>query len=151
MSFREPLLTVDVIVVGYGAAEASAALTAHEHGAETIILETFVEGLLENPPWLESLGGELEVYNFKQDPTLSYYIPNLTFPGLPSAKGLELAALHLKQTETCPEPTGGHRLWNLLDRHVKSRGIKVMVSTPVQELVKNSRGEIIGVVARSLL
>lgn len=108
MSFREPLLTVDVIVVGYGAAGASAALTAHEHGAETIILEkmpraggnslvssanmvfpqnpaladkfadylnevnfgtterelvdTFVEELLENPAWLESLGGELEIY-----------------------------------------------------------------------------------------
>lgn len=148
MSFRESLLTVDVIVVGYGAAGASATLRAHEHGAETIILEkmpraggnslvssanmvfpqnpaladkfadylnevnfgtterelvdTFVEGLLENPAWLESLGGELEIYDFKQDPTLSYYIPNLTFPGLPSAKGLELVALHLKQTETCP-------------------------------------------------
>lgn len=193
MSFREPNLSVDVIVVGYGAAGAAAALSAHEHGAETIILEkmpqpggnsyvssanmifpqttadaskfadylnevnfgtterelveTFIEGLLENPAWLESLGGELEDYDFKQDPSLSYYIPNLTFPGLPSAQGLELVAKHLKQTETCPEPTGGSRIWKLLDRNVRSRGIKVMLSTPVKELVKNELSEIIGVVA----
>ncbi|WP_414586582.1 FAD-binding protein [Scytonema sp. PCC 10023] len=155
MNFREANITVDVIVVGYGAAGAAAALTAHEHGAETLILEkmlcpggnslvssanmvfpkntadadkfadylnevnfgttepelvdTFVKGLLENSAWLESLGGELEIYDgFKQDPSISYYIPNLTFAGLPSAQGLELVALHLKQTETCPEPTGGN-------------------------------------------
>lgn len=193
MSFRSANMSVDVIVVGYGAAGAAAALTAHDQGAETIILEkmqqpggnslvssanmvfpqntavadkfadylnevnfgtterelvdTFVQGLLENPAWLESLGGELEIYDFKQDPSLSYYIPNLTFPGLPSAQGLELVTKHLKQTETCPEPTGGNRIWKLLDRNVRSRGIKIMVSTPVKELVKNSRGEIIGVVA----
>jgi succinate dehydrogenase/fumarate reductase flavoprotein subunit len=62
---------------------------------------------------------------------------------------LELVAKHLKQTETCPEPTGGARLWKLLARHVTSRGIKVMVSTPVKELVKNERGETFGVVALS--
>lgn len=39
MSFREANITVDVIVVGYGAAGAAAALTALEHGAETLILE----------------------------------------------------------------------------------------------------------------
>lgn len=193
MSFRSANMTVDVIVVGYGAAGGAAALTAHEHGAETIILEkmpqpggnsyvssanmvfpntadadkfadylnevnfgtterelvdTFVKGLLENPAWLESLGGELEIYDgFKQDPSLSYYIPSKTFAGLPSAQGLEIVAKHLKQTETCPEPTGGNRIWKLLDRHVRSCGIKVMVSTPVKELVKSDRGEIIGVVA----
>ncbi|MGB3205507.1 MAG: FAD-binding protein [Crinalium sp.] len=196
MNFSEPNLTVDVIVIGYGAAGGAAAITAHDHGAETIILEkmshgggnsyvssanmvfpkdpadadkfanylnevnfgttepeivdTFVNGLLENPAWLESLGGELEINNyFKEDPSLSYYIPNKTFPGLPSAQGLEIVAQHLKQTENCPEPTGGHRIWNLLDKNIRARGIKVMVSTAVKELVKNSHGEIIGVIANS--
>jgi len=116
---------------------------------EPELVDTFVRGLLENSAWLESLGGELEIYDFKQDPSLSYYIPNLTFPGLPSAQGLELVAKHLKQTETCPEPTGGARIWKLLARHITSRGIKVMLSTPVKELVKNERGEILGVVALS--
>lgn len=196
MIFREPDLTVDVIVVGYGAAGAAAALTAHDNGAETVILEkmpqpggnsyvssammifpknaddadkfanylnevnfgtterelvdTFVNELLENPAWLESLGAELEIYEYeKDDPSLSYYIPNLTFPKLASASGLELVLKRLKQTETCPEPTNGHRVWKLLDRHIRSSGIKVMVSTPVKELVKNDRGEIIGVIANN--
>lgn len=54
---------------------------------ERELVDTFVRGLLENPAWLESLGGELEIYDFKQDPTLSCYIPKLTCPGLPSAQG----------------------------------------------------------------
>lgn len=44
MSFPEPNIIVDVIVVGYGAAGAAAALTAHEHGAQTIILEKMPRG-----------------------------------------------------------------------------------------------------------
>ena len=54
---------------------------------EPELVDTFVRGLLENPAWLELLGGELEIYDFKQDPTLSCYIPSLTCPGLPSAQG----------------------------------------------------------------
>jgi succinate dehydrogenase/fumarate reductase flavoprotein subunit len=187
-------LTVDVIVVGYGAAGGAAAITAHDQGAETLVLEKmdqpggnslvssanmifpenpgnadqfadylhevnfgtterelvdrFVAGLMENPAWLQSLGGQLENYDYKsENPSLSYYIPDVTFPALPSAKGLKLVAKRLQQTETCPQPTGGDRLWNLLDRNARSRGIKIMVSTPITELVKNDQGEVIGVKA----
>jgi succinate dehydrogenase/fumarate reductase flavoprotein subunit len=187
-------LSVDVIVVGYVAAGGATAITTHDQGAETVILEKmkqpggnslvssanmifpeapaaadqfadyfhevnfgttnrklvdrFIQGLLENPAWLESLGGKLETYDYKsENPSLSYYIPNVTFPALPSAKGLKLVAKRLQQTETCPQSTGGDRLWKLLDRNARSRGIKIMVSTPVTQLVKNDQGEVIGVKA----
>lgn len=78
----EGLDEVDVLVIGYGAA---AALAAH-HGE----LEE-----LEDPP---------------TGPLSSYYIPNLTFPHLPTAQGLRLVLRRLKQTERCPQPTGGARM-----------------------------------------
>ncbi|QDE93948.1 hypothetical protein BHS06_04140 [Myxococcus xanthus] len=186
---------VDVIVVGYGAAGGAAALTAHQHGAETLIIEkmaqpggnslvssammiypvdpaqaeqfatylhevtygttprelvdTFVQGLLENPAWFESLGGELEVYDYKTvDPSISYYIPDKTFAQLPSAQGLQLHLRRLKQGPVAPQPTGGARIWHLIDKNVRSRGIQVWTDTPVKELVRDSWGTIIGVIAR---
>lgn len=44
MNLREANITVDVIVVGYGAAGAAATLSAHKHGAQTIILEKMPRG-----------------------------------------------------------------------------------------------------------
>lgn len=187
-------IEADVIVVGYGAAGGTAALTAHEHGSDTLILEkqdqpggnslvssammiypsdpgqaeqfadylhqvtygttarelvdTFVEGLLQNPDWFRSLGGELEQYDYKTvDPTISYYIPDLTFPGIPAARGLKLELRRLKQTPLTPQPTGGARIWHLIDRHVRDRGIRVMTGTRVVDILKNPAGEVTGVVA----
>jgi succinate dehydrogenase/fumarate reductase flavoprotein subunit len=194
MANDTPFLTSDVIVVGYGAAGGSAALTAYDNGAKTLILEkmdqpggnslvssammvypqdptdvdkltgyltevcngvvdpeliqTFVTGLMENEAWFETLGGELEVYDYKtQDPSYSYYIPDVTFFQIPQAQGLNLVLKHLKQTATVPEPTGGSRVWHLLNREIEKRDIKVLRSTPVKRLVKNDAGEIIGVMA----
>src|SRR5919202_668064 len=125
-------ITVDVIVIGYGAAGAAAAITASEDGAETLIIEkmqhpggnayvssanmvfpkntedtdkladylnevnfgttepelvdTFVRGLLENPAWLESLGGELEIYDFKQDLHFRTAFLTSPFQGYPVLK-----------------------------------------------------------------
>ncbi|MYM22183.1 FAD-dependent oxidoreductase [Duganella sp. FT135W] len=185
----------DVIVIGYGSAGGTSALTAARHGVQVLLLEkadqaggnslvssammtypileeqkqqfvdylhqvthgttpkelvqTFVDGLLLNPQWFRDLGGELEVYDYKQtDPSISYYIPDKTFPQLPAAKGLNLQLRRLKQTATVPERTGGARVWHLINRNVeKEKNIQVMTGTAVVEIVKNTMGQVIGVIA----
>src|SRR3989442_658063 len=192
-SMIAPSREVDVVVAGYGAAGGTAALTAHDAGAEVLILEkldqpggnslvssammifptdpsqaprlaeylhrvtcettdrslidTFVEGLMKNPEWFESLGGELETYDYtKVDPTISYYIPNKTFYAIPPMD-LTLELRHLKQTARCPQPTGGARVWHLLDGHIRKRGIPVWTGTPVLDAVRDRDGEVTGVMA----
>ena len=116
---------------------------------EREIVDAFVDGLLENPEWYQKMGGELQVFLFPPA-TISLYIPNKTYSNIPEAQGLELELRNLKETETCPEHTGGDRVWNLFDRQIKkSDGIKIMLSTPAKELVKNDKGEIVGVIAES--
>lgn len=116
---------------------------------EREIVDAFVDGLLENPEWYKKMGGELQVFLFPPA-TISLYIPNKTYANIPEAQGLELELRNLQETETCPEHTGGDRVWNLLDRQIKkSDGIKVMLSTPAKELVKDDKGEIVGVIAES--
>ena len=113
---------------------------------EREIVDVFVDGLLQNPDWYKQMGGELEIFLFPPA-SCSLYIPNKTYSGIPEAQGLQLELRCLKQTETCSEHAGGDRVWHLLDRQIKKRGIKVMTATPVKELVKNEKGEITGVIA----
>lgn len=181
---------VDVLVVGYGAAGAAAALAAHEAGARVLVLEkcpqpggnslvssantvyprnpadvarfirylievcegttpaevieTYVRGLLKIPGWLAAMGGELEDLD---DPTMgSYYIPNLTFPQLPSAQGLHLVLRRLKQTPRCSQPTGGARMWHLLDRWLCTRSIPVRCANAVCDLAVDRVGRVSGAV-----
>ncbi len=122
-------------------------LTAVSFGTvEREIVDAFVDGLMENPEWYKKMGGELEIFLFPPA-SCSLYIPNKTYSQIPEAQGLELELRCLKQTETCPEHTGGDRVWHLLNREVEKRGIKVMMSAPAKELVKNQEGEITGVIA----
>jgi succinate dehydrogenase/fumarate reductase flavoprotein subunit len=187
---------VDVVVVGYGAAGAAAALAAHEAGARVLVVEklpqpggnslvssantiypptpadatplarylvevcegttpadlidTYVAGLLELPGWLASMGGELEDLH---DPSIgsfsSYYLPNLTFPQLPSARSLRVVLRRLRRTQRCPQPTGGARMWNLLDGELQRRGISVRCATKVCELLTDVAGWVRGVVVES--
>jgi succinate dehydrogenase/fumarate reductase flavoprotein subunit len=92
------------------------------------LIDTYVAGLLELPGWLAAMGGELEDLD---DPSIgsfsSYYIPNLTFPRLSGAQGLRLVLRRLKQTLRCPQPTGGARMWHLLDHQLRAQGcVKVL-------------------------
>lgn len=187
---------VDVLVVGYGAAGAAAALSAHEAGAQVLVvekcpqpggnslvssantvypqnpvdvarfsrylievcegttpaevIETYVQGLLEIPGWLAAMGGELEDLDDQpMGPSSSYYIPNLTFPQLPSAHGLRLVLRRLKQTSNCPQPTGGARMWHLLDRRLSARGIPVRCATAVCDLLIDGGGRVSGAVVEA--
>jgi hypothetical protein len=48
-----------------------------------------------------------------------YYIQKITFPKLTSAQGLDVRVYHLKQTGRCPPYTGGRRVWELYDSHIR--------------------------------
>jgi succinate dehydrogenase/fumarate reductase flavoprotein subunit len=187
---------VDVLVMGYGAAGAAAALAAHEAGARVLVVEkcaqpggnslvssantvypatpadaprltrylievsdgstpaelidTYVQGLLQLPAWLARMGGELEDLDEPSSGSgSSYYIPNLTFPQLPSAQRLRLVLRRLKQTHRCPQPTGGARMWHLLDNQLRARGIPVRCATPVRELLTDEAGRVHGAVVET--
>jgi len=115
---------------------------------EPEIVDVYVKGLLELTDWYRQNGGEL-VDAINLNVSYSFNVPHPTHPGIPLASGLEIAERYIAQTAACPEPTGGARLWGLLKKQVERRGIKVMLSTPTKELVKNDRGEIAGVIAES--
>ncbi|GAH15641.1 unnamed protein product, partial [marine sediment metagenome] len=115
---------------------------------EPELVDTFVRELMECPDWLREMGGELKAVSISEV-FYSKFHPTKTFSGAPGAEGLELALKEVKQTNTCPEPNAGARLWGCLAREVERKGIKVMLSTPAKELVKNQKGEVVGVIAKS--
>ena len=161
----------DVVVVGYGGAGASAAIAAHDAGAKVVIVEknygggntklatrTFISpennaaarehilalsfGMLEKPTidsalkwmsqnndFIRALGGEVEICP-----------PGATFPSLPGAETM----IRYKVKSTGNE-RGGESLWNLLNRNVERRNIRIHRQTAVTRLLR-SGDEIVGVV-----
>ena len=115
---------------------------------EDEIVDVFVEGVMENPDWIKRLGGELYQFLF---PPASYSMlcPDITFPEIASAQSSNISVWQVKQSDIAPEPTGGARMWGLMAREIERKEIKVMNSTPAKELVKNQRGELVGVIAES--
>lgn len=104
------------------------------------LLDVFVANAVENKAWVERLGGELQ----------REVVLNVCYPRLPeiwsaSAMATEsMAAFHVKYGEN---EKGGEKFWQLLSTNVKRRGIKVMTSTPVKDLVTDEKGEVVGVIA----
>ncbi len=115
---------------------------------ESEIVDTFVEGLMEYSAWLRTMGAEIVVFDILEA-SCSLNNPTKSFSGLPSAEGLELELRWVKKDSNCLENTGGDRLWNCMAREVGRRGIKVLLSTPAKEIVKNQEGEVTGVLAKS--
>lgn len=182
-------METDVVVVGYGAAGAAAAISAHDSGANVILLEkmpylggntgvaggnmsfpkdsgkfsqylktlcfettepelidTFVEGLMQNPDWFKQMGAELRRFAV---PPASYstFIPDITFPGVSGAE--DITAYCIKESEVATSPCGGARLMQVLARQVETRDIKVMLSTPAKDLIQDEKGEVAGVTVES--
>jgi succinate dehydrogenase/fumarate reductase flavoprotein subunit len=166
----------DVVVVGFGGAGVAAAVTAHELGAEVVLLEKAPEGeeggntrvagqgylntssaedaaayltalcgpypvpapmvkvwaeeMCRNNAWLKSLGG---------DPQEHQHQPvGIEFPDLPGAYCVH--KFH-------DGPTYGYsNTWNLFERLVKERPIRVLYETPGRELIQHDiTKEILGV------
>ena len=162
----------DVVIVGYGGAGASAAVAAHDAGAKVLIVEknagggntklatrTFISpensaaaqqhiqalssGTLDqqtldsclhwmsqNNDFIRKLGGEVEICP-----------PGATFPSLPGAETMIRYRVKASASER-----GGESLWNLLDRNVNARNIRIYRQTAVTRLVR-SEDEIVGVEA----
>ena len=115
---------------------------------EREIVDAFVDGLLENPEWFKKIGGDLQVFLFPPA-TISLYIPNKTYSKIPEAQGLEIELRNMSEASS-PEHTGGDRVWNLMNRYIKTKdGIKVLLGTPAKELIKDDNGEIVGIIAES--
>ncbi|KAJ9628632.1 hypothetical protein H2203_002534 [Taxawa tesnikishii (nom. ined.)] len=108
------------------------------------VIDAFVEGLYEMPDWLKQLGGEFEENKFER--MWTYYIPALTFPKLKTAENLDLAIYHIKQTERCPAPTAGRRVWELLDSHLKKHdNVTIRTKTNTKSINRNGEGAISGI------
>jgi len=166
----------DVLIVGTGFAGLASAITAHDAGAKVLILEKAPEeleggnskvsgnmwwtptdageavkyitalcydltdresikvlahGMFENNEWLKKIGVE---------PTpLGMFQPE--YPELPGGETV--------RTWGNGRSTFGGTLYLPIRKQVKDRGIPVLYRTPAKELVRNEKGEIIGVKAES--
>ncbi|MEZ4331826.1 MAG: FAD-dependent oxidoreductase [Myxococcota bacterium] len=169
----------DVVVLGFGAAGCAAAIEARDRGASVILLEkmpadraggntrvsggiwfnnpdvegqkTYLRALCgeypvpdeiiavwseetaRNTAWIESIGGTPEIHGD--------YAPE--YPELPGSEayggyfGIE-------------GQMGGGRLWDVLAKAVRDKGVDVRLETPARELVQDgATGAILGAVARS--
>ncbi|MBI4525821.1 MAG: FAD-binding protein [Deltaproteobacteria bacterium] len=163
----------DVIIVGYGGAGAVAAITAHDSGAQVLILEKSAEAggntrlavssftsVIPGASAKEHLGALCS--RTLEDDVIDAYIewasknvdfvrelggdPVPYFPGptFPGITGAE-AMLRFRPFHDALQGDGGRRLWRLLEENVEKRGIEVMTSTPVCRLIQGSRKEVVGV------
>src|SRR4030042_2835263 len=166
----------DVLIVGTGFAGLASAITSHDAGAKVLILEkapeeyeggnskvsgnmwwtptdmdaairyitefyygltdqesikALAQGMYENNEWLKKLGIE---------PTpLGMFQPE--YPELPGSETV--------RTWGNGRGTFGGTLYLPIRAQVEDRGIPIMYQTPAMELIRNERGEIIGVKAES--
>ncbi len=182
-------MEADIIVIGSGAAGSAAAITAHDNGANVVILEKmpapggntavsggnltiprepekfaqylksitfgttepeiidrFVEGLTEFPGWIKEMGGQLGPFPALE--TCSVFCPDVSFPGVPGGD-VKVDRVGVQKSETLTSSVAGNRLFTILLRQLERRKIKVMLSTPAKELIKDQNGEIVGVIAQS--
>lgn len=110
------------------------------------IIEQFVIEALTQKEWIAQLGGELIVPD--RLIVSNTYPRTVKGPGFPAVHGGNgTFEKHCLKGE--PDVPPSKRMWELLSRNVKQRGIKVLTNTPATNLVKNDAGEIEGVIAES--
>ncbi|SFG39778.1 FAD binding domain-containing protein [Duganella sp. CF458] len=162
---------VDVLIVGYGAAGANAAIAAHDAGARVLILEKLsagggnsavCAGAMVVP---ENLDAAIAYYRalaggtVGEEMILAFAEAMMGIPDLLSRLGVEykiepsipptfpsLASGRLKQMHISPTGENGFRL---LDRMVRQRNIEILPDTRVQALIQHPEtGEVLGARAR---
>ncbi len=163
----------DVVVIGYGAAGAVAAITAHDGGAQVLILEkqesqSFVTnssmagGSVICPNDIEGAVRYMEnLYKVNED--LYWTEPNIirvwaqytkeNKKWLESMGGVIELYSHggehkvpgVESIDVYRVRGGGIGMMRLLYNQVDTRGIEVMYNTSATELLVNSKGEVVGV------
>jgi len=165
----------DVVVVGYGFAGATAAITAHDSGAKVLLLEKAPEqykggnsrvsaNLVFWPNDVEkakayflALAGPytddispamLQAWADEMFANKAWLIGlGMTPADLPYIEFPEMAGSDCVRVLMNGEgPVGGERLWRLIEHAVAARPIRVQYDTPAVRLVK-AGGEIVGVIA----
>ena len=165
----------DVIVVGYGFAGATAAMTAHDAGTKVILLEKAPEpykggnsrvsaNLVFWPddiekgklyfkamagPYMDHISNDmLQVWATEMHANRAWLEAlGMTVAELPYIEFPELAGADCVRVLMNGEgPLGGERLWGLIEESVAMRPIRVIYDTPAVSLVKNGQ-EVVGVIA----
>jgi succinate dehydrogenase/fumarate reductase flavoprotein subunit len=109
---------------------------------EREIIETFVEYALKNGDWIREMGADVQVFR----PLEVAYPTMIAGAGFPHVPGAETAVKYnIKGTPEEGKPS--QRLWKFLSGLVAKRGIQVLTKTPAKELISDSRGEVVGVMA----
>jgi len=109
---------------------------------EREVIETFVEYAMKNGDWIREMGGDVQVFT----PLEVAYPTMLAGAGFPHVRGAEtVVKYNIKGTLEEGKPS--QRLWKFLSGLVAKKGIKVLTNTPAKELIPNSQGEVIGVMA----
>lgn len=164
----------DVVIVGYGGAGAVAAITAHDFGAEVVVLEKSAQGggntRLATSSFTGVIPGEMAKEHLKrlcagtlEEDSIEAYIewasqnvnflrelggdPVPYFPGptFPEVTGADTMLRFRPGDDVFGQ--GGRRLWMLLSENVEKRNIKIMTNTRVHRLIQGSGKEVIGVEA----
>lgn len=167
----------DVVVVGYGGAGATAAITACDNDASVIILEKSAEG---GGNTCVSLGGFLNVTDVDAAVTYVKHVFDYTNSYMDEAWVEKFCAMSLETNtwvesmapdysvikygganypqvegadsqEKCKlevtESTSAMALFNSLEDAVQERGAEILYNTPGTELITNESNEVIGVIA----
>ena len=166
--------TAEVVVIGYGMAGAVAAITAHDQGANVLLLEkqpsddhytnsSLSGGLIVSPSDVEGVIRYMEALNWVNgdlcwtDRDIIRAFAEYSFQNKDWMEklGAETTLVpNIGEHAELPGADsirlyncrgGGHRMMNLFYDKVRARGIEVMYSTAAADLLTGPDGEVVGV------
>ena len=111
---------------------------------EREIIDTFVREGMNCAGWMRDMGGDARVFKPSTVSYVSGPLPGASFPWLPGSQFMEKLKVYAATGER-----DGAALWKFLADAVEQRPLRILTSTPAEELLINRNGEVIGVSARS--
>lgn len=173
----------DVLIIGFGGAGASAAIEAHDRGADVLVVEksaagggntrvsggsmrayrgrdaaidyidavcegttprdviaAFVDECDRTEAWMTGLGATVVASTSSKAAGFPRLFSGSPFADLPGADSVAARTA----VDGPPGVGAGKRLWAVLERNVKQRGIEVLTETPARELLTDADGGVAG-------